>query len=132
MGYEELSIHKLTTKKNGMTAYVRGKQKTTLNTGQRKRAIVNAAEGNGLPHMGVDPYGTSAKCLDCGKKLKRSVSWTKKERNMWCQQCKKLRERDGNAGANILFRVLFTLAATATGLTGAGERNMTLPAATSR
>ena len=131
VGYEELNIHKLTTKKNGMAAYVRGKQKTTLNTGQRKRAIIGAAENRGLPHMGVDPRGTSAKCLECGKKLKRSASWTKDERNMWCQPCKKLRERDGNAGANILFRVLFTLAATATGLTGAGERNMTLPAATS-
>lgn len=131
VGYEELTIHKLTTKKNGMAAYVRGKQKTTLNTGQRKQAIVNAAENNGLPHMGVDPRGTSANCLECGKKLKRSASWTKEERNMWCQPCKKIRERDGNAGANIFFRTMFGLAMAATGLTGAGERNMTLPAVTS-
>ena len=128
VGYEKLEIHKLTTKKNGMAPYVRGKQKTTLNTGQRRQAIINAAERNGLPHMGVDPYATSANCLECGKKLRRSVSWTKRERNMWCQPCKKIRERDGNAGANIHFRTIFGIIMAATRLTGAGERNMTLPA----
>ena len=131
VGYEELTIHRLTTKKNGMAAYVRGKQKTALNTGQRKRAIVNAAESNGLPHAGVDPRGTSANCLECGTKLKRSASWTKEERNMWCQPCKKIRERDCNAGANIEFRTLFATITAVTGLMGAGERNMTLPAVTS-
>lgn len=128
IGYEELTIHKLTTKKNGIVPYVRGKQKTTLNTGQRKQAIISAAEGNGLPHMGVDPRGTSANCLECGRKLKRSATWTKEERNMWCQPCKKLRERDGNAAANITFRTVCALIMAATGLAGAGERSMTRPA----
>ena len=128
IGYEDLTIHKLTTKNNGMTAYVRGKQKTTRNMGQRRQAIVSAAEREGLPHMGVDPRGTSANCLECGRKLKRSVTWTRHERNMWCQPCKKIRERDCNAGANIKFRTIFGLVSAATGLTGAGERNMTLPA----
>ena len=131
VGYEKLDIHKLTTKKNGTAPYVRGKQKTALNTGQRRQAIVGAAERDGLPHMSVDPHGTSAKCLECGRKLKRSASWTKHERKMWCQPCKRVRERDGNAGANIHFRTIFGLVAAATGLTGAGERNMALPAVTS-
>lgn len=128
VGYEKLDIHKLTTKKNGMAPYVRGKQKSTLNTGQRRQAIISAAESNGLPHTGVDPRGTSANCLECGKGLKRSVTWTKDERSMWCQPCKKIRERDGNAAANIKFRAISSVIMAATGLTGAGERNMTLPA----
>ena len=131
VGYEKLEIYRLTTKNSGTAPYVRGKQKTTLNTGQRRQAIISAAEREGLPHMGVDPRGTSANCLECGKKLKRSVTWTRHERNMWCQPCRKVRERDGNAGANIHFRTIFGLIAAATGLTGAGERNMTLPAALS-
>jgi hypothetical protein len=39
-----------------------------------------------------------------------------------------IRERDGNAGANIHFRTIFGLVAAATGLTGAGERSTTRPA----
>ena len=128
VGYEKLDIHKLTTKKNGTAPYVRGRQKSTLNTGQRRQAVISAAESNGLPHVGVDPRGTSANCLECGKKLERSVTWTKHERNMWCQPCKKIRERDGNASANIQFRTIFAFISAATGLTGAGKRNMTLPA----
>ena len=131
IGCEKLEIHKLTTKKNGTAPSVRGKQKTTLNTGQRRQAIISAAGREGLPHMGVDPHGTSAKCLGCGKKLKRSISWTKHERNMWCQPCKEIRERDCNAGANILFRTILGVVVAATGMVGAGERNMTLLAITS-
>ena len=128
IGYENLGIHKLYSKDGRMASYVRGKQKTTLNTSQRKQCLVNALEAEGLPHMGVDPAGTSTKCLGCGAKLKRSVTWTRTERNMWCQPCRSIRERDANAGDNIFFRLVFGMVVAATGLAGAGERNMTLPA----
>ena len=128
VGYEELTIHRLTIRGNGMAPFPRGRQKTVLNTGQRKRAHRNAAESAGLPSAGVDPHGTSARCFMCGGKLKRSASWTKRERNMWCQPCGAIRERDCNAGANVMFRAIFGLVVAATGLVGAAERSMTLPA----
>ena len=55
LGYEELNIHRLYTKNGRMASFVRGRQKTTLNTGQRRRALINAVESEGLPHVGVDP-----------------------------------------------------------------------------
>ena len=79
VGYEELSIHRLTVRGNGMAPFPRGRQKTVLNTGQRRRAHRNAAGSAGLPSAGVDPHGTSAKCFMCGGKMKRSTSWTKPE-----------------------------------------------------
>ena len=128
MGCERLKTHRPTTKSNGTAPYVRGKQKTTPSTGQRRQADIGAAERAGLPHMGMDPHGTSAKCLGCGKNLGRSASWTKHGRIIRCQPCKKIRERYGNAGANTLFRTILGAVVAATGLTCAGERSMTLPA----
>ena len=129
IGYEQLAIHKLYNKQNGMAPPTRGRMSTTLNVGQRKRAHVNATESKGLPHEEIDPHGTSAKCFKCGQELKRSVSWCRRERNMWCQGCKAIRERDCNAGANILFRTIFGLVVAATGwnMTGKNpERKMSL------
>ena len=40
------------------------------------------------------------------------------ERNMWCQTCRRIRERDVNAGVNILFRTILALIVEATGQTG--------------
>ena len=42
-GYEELDIHKLYVKGNHMSPYIRGRLKTSLNTGRRRRALINAA-----------------------------------------------------------------------------------------
>ena len=99
MGYEELNVHRLYTK-NGRTApFVRGRLKSTLNTCQRGRALINAAESEGLPHQGVDPAGTSARCFACNQKLKRSTRQrVQNRRDMWCQRCHRIRERDANAG----------------------------------
>ena len=84
-----------------MAPFTRGRLKAGMNAGKRRDAMVCAAESEGLPHAGVDPHGTSAKCLECGGKLKRSVSYNREERNLWCQPCKTIRERDCNAPANI-------------------------------
>ena len=43
IGYEELSVHRLYTKNSRTAQFVRGRLKSTLNTGQRRRALVNAA-----------------------------------------------------------------------------------------
>ena len=125
LGYEELNIHRLYTKNGRMASFMRGRQKTTLNTGQRRRALINAVESEGLPHVGVDPAGTSADCLKCGGKLKRSgAPSARNERNMWCQPCRMIRERDANAGANILFRAIWQLLEDAghIGAAGGGRR----------
>lgn len=129
LGCEVLSIHRLYTKDGRMAPFVRGRQKTTLNIGQRRRALINAVESEGLPHAGVDPAGTSANCLRCGGKLRHSVApAARNERNMWCQSCRAIRERDANAGANILFHTILQLLEDA-GRSGiAGRRNITLPA----
>ncbi|MBI1657545.1 MAG: transposase [Thaumarchaeota archaeon] len=87
VGYEDLNIHRLYTKDGHTAPYVRGRLKTTLNVGRRRRAISNAQEAAGLPHMGINPAGTSAKCLTCGKKLRRSAVQRRNARNMWCQPC---------------------------------------------
>ena len=63
----------LYTKSGRMSPYTRGKLKSTLNTGQRRRAITNTLESEGLPHEGVDPAGTSSGCLGCGQKLRRAA-----------------------------------------------------------
>ena len=73
IGYENLDIHRLYTKKGHIAPFVRGKLKSILNTGKRRRALVNAVESKGLPHQGVDPAGTSAKCFVCGSKLERGI-----------------------------------------------------------
>ena len=126
IGFEELTISKMYTK-NGKTApYVRGKMKTTLNTGQRRRAVTNALDAEGLPHESVDPAGTSAKCLGCGKRLGRAAVQQSGARNMWCQPCRKVRERDGNGSANILFRTILALVIKWTGMDGE-PRGITLP-----
>ena len=98
-----------------MAPFTRGRLKAGMNAGKRRDAMVCAAESEGLPHAGVDPHGTSAKCLECGGKLKRSVSYNREERNLWCQPCKTIRERDCNAPANILFRTVLGLVVAATG-----------------
>ena len=67
IGYEQIAIHKLYNKRNGMAPPTRGRMSTTLNVGQRKRAHVNAAESKGLPDKEIDPHGTSAKCFKCGQ-----------------------------------------------------------------
>ena len=126
LGYEQLKTDKLYTKNGRMAPYVRGKLKTSLNTGQRRRALVCAAQSEGLPHVGVDPAGTSANCLMCGNKLKRSSSQPPGRRNLWCQPCKAIRERDANAGANILFRTVTALVMDYTGR--GGSTHVTLPA----
>ena len=119
IGYEELSVHRLYTKNGHMASFVRGRLKSTLNTGQRRRALINAAESEGLPHQGVDPAGTSARCCECNGKLKRSMAQpVRNERNMWCQTCRRIRERDVNAGVNILFRTILALIVEATGQSG--------------
>ena len=125
-GYEQLKTNKLYTKNGRMAPYVRGKLKTTLNTGQRRRALVCAAESAGLPHVGVDPAGTSANCLMCGNKLKRSSRQSRGRRDLWCRPCKAIRERDANAGANILFRTVTALIPDYTGRDGSAR--VTLPA----
>ena len=126
IGYEELHIHGMYTKDGRMAPYVRGKLKTSLNTGQRRDALVCAAESAGLPHVGVDPAGTSANCLMCGNKLKRSSRQSRGRRDLWCQPCKAIRERDANAGANILFRTVTALILDYTGRDG--PTHVTLPA----
>ena len=126
IGYEQLKTSKLYTKNGRMAPYVRGELKTSLNTGQRRRAIVCAAESEGLPHAGVDPAGTSANCLMCGNKLKRSSRQQPGRRDLWCQPCRKIRERDANAGANILFRTVTALVLDYTGREG--STHVTLPA----
>ena len=130
LGYEELNTHKLYTKDGHMAPYVRGRLKTTLNTGRRRRALVNALESEGLPHRGVDPAGTSAKCLGCGQKLRRSVVQQKGVRNLWCQPCHTIRERDGNGGANILFHTIMALVMEYAGRERRA-RDVTLPAVVS-
>ena len=81
--------------------------------------------------MGVDPAGTSAGCLMCGAKLKRSSvrprSPSRDGRSMTCQNCRVIRERDANAGANILFRTITALVMEYTGRSGS-TRGLTLPA----
>ncbi len=126
VGFEDLNTHKLHTKASRTSPYKRGQMKSTLNTGQRRRATVNAAESEGLPHEGVDPAGTSSKCLGCGSKLKRAAVQRDGARNRWCQPCRKVRERDGNAGANILFRTILALVMAWTGMDGE-PRKTTLP-----
>ena len=126
LGYEQLKTNKLYTKNGRMAPYVRGKLKTSLNTGRRRRALVCAAESAGLPHVGVDPAGTSANCLMCGNKLKRSSRQSRGRRDLWCQPCKAIRERDANAGANILFRTVTALILDYTGRDGSAR--VTLPA----
>ena len=76
--------------------------------------------------MGVDLAGTSAKCLECGGNLERSAVRQKNARNMWCRPCRKIRERDGNGSANILFRTIAALVMEWTGREGSG-RGITLP-----
>ena len=126
VGYETLSIHRLYTKNGTMSPFMRGRQKTTLNTGQRRRAIVNALDSEGLPHRGVDPAGTSADCLGCGKRLKRAVAQEVGVRNLWCQPCCSIRERDGNASANILLRTITAIVTECMGRDDQG-RGVTLP-----
>ena len=109
-----------------MAPYVRGRLKTPLNTGQRRGALVCAAQSEGLPHVGVDPACTSANCLMCGNKLKRSSSQPPGRRNLWRQPCKAIRERDANAGANILFRTVTALVLDYAGRDG--STHVTLPA----
>ncbi len=118
LGYEELNIHGLYDKNGRMAPYVRGRLKTALNTGQRRRALTDALSSAGLPHVGVDPAGTSANCLMCGSKLRRSASQPPGRRNLWCQPCRAIRERDANAGANILFRTVAALVIEYTGRDG--------------
>ena len=48
-------------------------------------------------------------------------------RNLWCRQCRKVRERDGNAGANILFRTIPAFVMEWTGR-DCGQRKAALPA----
>ena len=126
LGYEQLSTDKLYTKNGRMAPYVRGKLKTSLNTGQRRRALVCAAQSEGLPHVGVDPAGTSANCLMCGGRLKRATSQPSGRRNLWCQPCRAIRERDANAGANVLFRTVTALVMEYTGRDG--STRVTFPA----
>ena len=132
VGHEDLTTHKLYTKDSNMAPFMRGKLKSGMNAGRRRGAMVCAAESEGLPHAGVDPHGTSAKCLECGGKLKRSVSYAREARSLWCQPCKAIRERDCNAPANILFRTVLGLVVAATGWdtkeSGISERKMTRPA----
>ena len=128
VGYEDLGIHRLYTKNGTMSPFARGRQKTTLNTGQRRRAVVDALESEGLPHRGVDPAGTSANCLGCGKRLRRAVVQRRGVRNLWCQPCRSIRERDGNAGANILFRTVTAIVMEWMGRDDPG-RGVTLPVA---
>ena len=125
VGYEMLSIHKLYVKNGRMAPYVRGKLKTTLNVGQRRKATVNAAEAAGLPHVGVDPANMSANCMMCGNKLKRATGQQPGRRNLWCQPCKAIRERDVNAGHNVLYRTVVALVAAYTGRDEPGS--VTLP-----
>ena len=47
-------------------------------------------------------------------------------RNMWCQACRSIRERDGNGSANILFRTVMALVMRYAGRTGPA-RGVTLP-----
>ena len=126
VGFEDLKTHRLYTKDRKMSPYARGKMKSTLNAGQRRRAITNALESEGLPHAGVDPAGTSSNCLECGQRLKRSAVRQEGVRNLWCQPCRAIRERDGNAGANILFRTILALVMEWTGHDGS-QRKITLP-----
>ncbi len=118
LGYEDLNIHGLYDKNGRMAPYVRGRLKTALNTGQRRRALTDALSSAGLPHVGVDPAGTSANCLMCGSKLRRATSQPPGRRNLWCQPCRAIRERDANAGANILFRTVAALVIEYTGRDG--------------
>ena len=119
IGYEILSVHRLYTKNGPIAPFVRGQLKSTLNTGQRRRALINAVESEGLPHQGVDPAGTSAMCFACNEKLKRlAIRQAWNGRYMWCQSCHRRRERDANAGVNILFRTIMALIMDATGQTG--------------
>ena len=127
LGYEELSIHGLYVKDGRTAPYVRGRLKTTLNTGQRRRALINAAESEGLPHRGVDPAGTSANCLLCGGRLRRSAVPSRGGRYTWCRRCRTIRERDANASANVLFRMITAFVIEYTGRNGS-IRGATLPA----
>ncbi len=126
VGYEGLNIHRMYTKNGAKAPYMRGRLKSTLNVGRRRRAIVNALESEGLPHRGIDPAGTSARCLGCGQKLKRTTVQQRGVRNLWCQPCHKIRERDGNGSANILFRTVMALVMEWTGREGP-PRGITLP-----
>ncbi|MYB30732.1 MAG: transposase [Cenarchaeum sp. SB0663_bin_5] len=111
IGHETLGIHRLYTKNGKTSPFVRGKTKSTLNTGQRQNALKNAAESEGLPCIGIEPRNTSAKCLKCGGSLEYIGTNTGKipTRGMWCHTCRTIRERDANAGANILFRTILAL-----------------------
>ena len=93
--------------------------KSTLNPGQKRRALVNAVESEGLPYRGVDPAGTSAGCFACNQKLERStMPRVRNVRDMWCRICRCIRERDANAGINILIRTIQALIIDATGQSG--------------
>ena len=73
IGYEGMSVYRRYMK-NGRTApFVQGRLKSTLNTGPRRRAMINAVESEGLPHQGVDPAGTSARCFACNQNLNHST-----------------------------------------------------------
>ena len=105
---------------------IRGRLKTSLNTGRRRGAPVCAAESEGLPHVGVDPAGTPANCLMCGCKLRRATSQPSGRRNLWCRPCKAICQRDANAGASILFRTVRALILDYAGRDGSAR--VTLPA----
>ena len=86
MGYEDLSIYLLCTKKDHIAPFVRGQLRSILNTGQRRRALINAVESDGLPHQEADPAGTSGKCIECGGKLTcDTIQQTRNRRDMWYQ-----------------------------------------------
>lgn len=127
LGYEELSIHRLYVKDGRTAPYVRGMLKSTLNTGQRRHALICAAESEGLPHLWVDPAGTSANCLLCGGRLRRSTAPSRGKRDMLCLRCHTIRGRDTNARANILFRTITALVMEYTGRNGS-THGATLPA----
>ena len=104
-----------------MALHVRDRLKTSLNTGQRRRALADAPSSAGLPHVGADPAGTSADCLMCGSKLRRATGQPPGRRNLWCQPCRAIRERDAYAGANILFRTVAALVIKYTGREGSAR-----------
>ena len=118
IGYEELSVHRLYTKNGHMASFVRGRLKSTLNTGQRRRPLINVAESEGLPHRGRIRQAQQQGAM-CNENLKRSMAQpVRNERSMWCQICHRIRERDVNVGVNILSRTILALIAEATGQTG--------------
>ena len=104
--FEFLTIHRLYTKNQRITPYMRGLLKTTLSTGKMRRLLIAALDKRGLPHWAVDPSGTSSQCHVCRGKLKRASHHTRTERNMWCQTCKRFCERDENAAINILQNIM--------------------------